>query len=460
MVIFPSGLVLLGLWLVVMWRSADRGVALAIMLLPFGMFAAMQLPIGGLTPLSAPFIAGLTTGVFMLVAVRQRLKRPLTLPAAALPLLLLSIYAVFSATVLVRTFADDIVVFSFERDAVGDRVSPFFPAQLSVLQPNSANLSQTAYLLLSIAFFIVLMDVIRRRGVSFLVGAVRWAAILNLVLGLIDYVGLEVLLEPVRTANYALLNMHTIAGVPRAIGGFSEASAFGGFSAIMAGFMLTYGHIRKNRTDLLIGAANAAFALLALSTSAFLGLAAVGLFFFVRALRPLVAAIDQRDAYGIIFVICALTAAFAFVIGSNMLGDLPMRVLDTLIFSKADSESGLERGAMAAQGFQTFLDTGGLGAGVGSARANGYLSAMLAAMGLPGLLLFLWFVKLSFFDGSAGEEVTLRASRRAAQCGAFVMMTGMLGSSFSVDPGLDFMAFAAIALGARAPEWQAQEAPA
>ncbi|WP_299822206.1 hypothetical protein [uncultured Jannaschia sp.] len=452
MTIFPIGALVLTIWAVIAWRSADRALAFSLVVVPFGMLAVMRLPIGGLTPLASHALAALSIGL-LAVGLSMRRKTGLqVIPAAGLPLILLAAYAVFASLILVRYFAGSFLVFAPGRNAGGVLLSNDFAARLSPLSAGPSNLSQTAYLLLSIAFFFAVSDVIRRRGPDFLIAALRAGAILNIALGSLDLVGLDALIRPFRTANYNLLDTHTVAGFTRIVGGFAEASAFGPVSAVFATFFLVQGHIAGGPRDLITGAGNALFAVLSLSSTSFLCLGVLALFLLIRALRPLVLAINQRDAFALIAGTALATALMTTTLLSDVLGDLPARVLDKLFFSKAQSASGLERAAMARYGIITLWETNGFGAGIGSVRANGFFSALLAATGLPGLLLTLWFAKAAFVDGTPAAMTELYALRRASQAAALVSLAAASASSFSVDPGLVVMLFAALSNFAWTPD--------
>lgn len=102
---------------------------------------------------------------------------------------------------------------------------------------------------------------------------------------------------------------------------------------------------------------------------------------------------------------------------------------------------------MARNGFEVFRATWGLGAGLGSAMANGHLSAVLAAMGLPGLVLIVTFYAQCFFGAHRTLSPRQLAVRRATQCYFLVSLTVALMGSFSASPGLQRIYVAAIALG-------------
>lgn len=455
MELFPVGMAALAVWLAASLRDGDAAFRVVVALLPFGMLAVLRLPIGGMTPLAAHIGAALTVALALL-GLWARARPPggavdLTMPRAGVPLLLFAAYALFASLFLARWFDGEFLVFSFARDATGMRISHQFRIGLVPVGPVPANLSQTAYLLLSIAFFFLSLHVIRRRGLDHAIGALRLAALANIGLGLLDALGPDMLLEPFRTADYALLSEHAIGGLPRVIGGFSEASAFGAFSAALGGFFLVLGLLQQRGRDVALGALTLLLTLASLSSTAFLGVGLVGLLLGLWLARLFFARLEGRTVLvllmslsGLVFLLCLL-----FLAGPGL--ERAAEILDRLFFSKADSQSGLERGALAYYGFLAFLETHGLGAGVGSVRANGLGAALLASVGLPGAVLFLWFVLSSLGSAAAAGRARFAAAK-AAQIAGLAHLGMMMASSFSVDPGLLFMLFAAIAVWARQPE--------
>lgn len=445
MVIYPAGMAVLLIWALASVRDLDRGVAISIALVSFGMLAPFRLPIGGMTPIASHVAAALSIGVlalWALVLIMQRRVAPRIALSGAV-LIAFALYSIFASVFLVQFFAGDFLVFSFAREAVGERVSPLYPSMLTPLRRSASNVSQTLYLLISVAFFFAAVSIGLRRGPTYLIFALRMCAVFNLTLGALTVAGLGSFLAVIRTANYALLDFHTLSGVSRIIGGFAEASAFGAHSAMLAAIFLTHGAMVKSPHNLTLGGANAVLAALALSSTAIVGLAALLVFFAAWGLATVLRPLPRRSA----LLLCsggALAVLLAIVAGAMLWSDFVWQALDTLILSKSSSTSGLERGAQAANGFYAAWMTYGLGAGVGSVRANGIVSALLAATGIPGTALFIGFVYLSFVSGVPHDL----AARRTAQAGAFVSMAVGAMSSYSVDPGLLFMTCAAISIAA------------
>lgn len=458
---YPSGLAVFVIWLIAAGKSLDQALTVTIAFLPLGMLAVVRLPIGGMTPIIAYIAAAGTIALAGLSILRRSLRsgserETLLISAPGLIAVAFAAYGLVATVFLPRLFRGAAMVFSFDRQVrgTGTRISHEFRGEVIPLGPSYANISQTAYILLGIVFFIVSDVIVRRRGFVFALRALRWAAAINLILGVLDILGLDVILAVLRTAQYALLNEHAIAGVARVIGGFPEASSFGAFSTALGAFFLVYGLGSGNQKDIIIGALTLAFAAAALSSTAILGLALLAVLIGIQVLRLFVARSTRRK---VMFGAACLSFTGGFLAFILMVGTSPDRaitILSDLTINKSQSSSGLERGAMALNGLHTFVATWGFGAGIGSIRSNGFGPAMLGSLGIPGVLLFLWFIWSAFFTGQPPISSNARAALRAAQIAALVHLAMMGAASFSVDAGLMFMFFAAIALNSRreAPE--------
>jgi hypothetical protein len=66
-------------------------------------------------------------------------------------------------------------------------------------------------------------------------------------------------------------------------------------------------------------------------------------------------------------------------------------VLDELVLNKAESTSGVGRSTADHFALQTFLESGGLGVGIGTTRASSFAATLLATTGLPGFIAFMAF---------------------------------------------------------------------
>ena len=100
-------------------------------------------------------------------------------------------------------------------------------------------------------------------------------------MGLIDLLGklggVGNVLAPIRTASYAMLTEAEQGGFARIAGAYSEASAFGGVSLSCLAFSYTYWRMTKDRLARWLAITLLALVLLSTSSTAYVGLAILGL---------------------------------------------------------------------------------------------------------------------------------------------------------------------------------------
>src|SRR5262249_29160891 len=115
----------------------------------------------------------------------------------------------------------------------------------------------------------------------------------------------------------------------------------------------------------------------------------------------------------VVILICLNDASYAYV--SNL--------LDTIVFSKMSSGSGIERSTWNSQALQNFLDTFGFGVGNGSVRASSFPVAVVASLGFPGALTYGVFLLMVWFRRSKPTSPVLAGTQRAAKsaCLAWVI---------------------------------------
>jgi hypothetical protein len=458
MVLYPASLVLLALWAALTYRNAGDGMLVAIAALPFGMFAAIEA--SGMSLRAAHLAAVLTMAVCTLQYLNQsRDDRALRLSPAGLALMAFAVYGIISATLLVRVFEGQVMVFPVSLDAVGPAISHSFGSTTAPLRPSSSNISQLAYVLVACAFFLYLESLVRRNGLHWAEGALVVTALINIVLAVLDLIGADLLLEPVRTADYALLNEQAVQGLARIVGGFSEPAAFGAFSAALFGYFAMSFLIGRRPLHGGLAAASLACALMSLSTSA-IAAAACSLIFLVLHLRHVTGSgLPQGFAQMVIAALAAFVAIFVAAMMLTPLADTLWRIIDQIFLSKAQSHSGLERRAWAMAGIDAFWATFGLGGGIGSMRTNGLLSTLLGNVGLPGLTLyalFLWFAFGRRAPAAGPDTSEARRVYLSARIGALTALSTAMLVAVVPEPGLLLMTFAAIA----AASWQTARDPA
>jgi hypothetical protein len=418
--------------------------------LAFGSTAAVTL--GGSTPLIYAFFAALLVAA---VAARRRIWRDLGDVFGSIRpiwvLCSLMIYAVVGAVLLPRLFVGQTSVF----------VKP--PGRMSIVEdslaPVSGNITQSAYFVLggltAIALCVMLLhkdrlDQVRR-------GFFLWIC-LHTGMGLIDLMGKLAgagdVLAPIRTANYAMLTEAEQGGFARIAGAYSEASAFGGVSLSCLAFTYTYWRMTRDPLARWLALTLLALVLLSTSSTAYVGLAVLGLGVFCSIGRSVLTDRVETDE----LLILALLSFAAFVVVAvsvydEKVLDPVMRLIDSAILDKSGSKSGQERAYWNIKSLQNFVDTLGLGIGFGSSRASSWPVAVLSQLGFVGSLMMalLLFViarglgRLGAYVDPETEAVV--GSVRAAALGSVVAGSLVSGTA---DPGMVFFIALAVIAAARA----------
>ncbi len=448
MQIYPASFVFLAILALCATRGMHNVLLLAIAMMPFGMFAVVGLPsVGGLSLLAVNVTAAALVGLGCL-ALTSRLVRvgSVKIEPTTLPLVLFAAYAIFSTTVLVRLFEGETMVFALSRDAVGVKVSHFFSWGKVWLGPTSSNISQTFYVVLACGFFICATHVLNHRGAAFGARCLALAGTVNLVLGVLDLMQLDAALSVIRTASYALANEVSVQGMPRVIGGYSEAASFGSSSAMFfAYFASAYLHGRRAK-DAAIALGNGIFTVLALSATGLIALAIIVCLLCVKAVSSIPGRIGRTDlllgAYLIGFLAIGVAATLTLTEAPTMIAS----VVDRLIFQKSGSSSGMERTAWAIGGLEAMRDTWGLGAGAGSLRSNGLLFVLFGSVGVIGTTSFVLFLCLAFGGRAAQGQAAILSNTRIA---ALATMISMLLAATVPDPGAPLIFLAALAVSAK-----------
>ena len=281
---------------------------------------------------------------------------------------------------------------------------------------------------------------------------------LNVALALLDLLthatGTAELLSFMRNASYGLLTDSEKGGLKRIVGSFSEASAFAVFTLALFAFAasLWFDRVAAPR----LSAALALLALLLASTSgtSYVGLLGVLVFLAARhgALRTSGRA-GRRLGAILGFLLVGGTGALAFVVLTPGAAESVGAFFQETVIDKADSRSGQERGMWNATAFRNTLDMWGLGVGIGGARASSYALVLLSNVGVPGVLLYLAFMRRVLFARPTvaldPREATLVRAARAAVVG-FLCGHLLVGTVFDQSP-LFYVLCGALAAATLAP---------
>jgi hypothetical protein len=358
-------------------------------------------------------------------------------------LLATMVYSTISAYLMPRLFMGQ--TFTYAVRAVGGNF-------MSPLAPTTSNLTQSIYFVGSFVCFMVLSGFgSSYPGQKTLARAALACVILNLafvVLDLLTYwTHTAELLSFIRNSTYSVLSEVEIAGVKRIVGSFVEASSFSywtlGYFAFATSLWLSG---VATRLTLTLSVLSFVALLLSASTTAYVGMAG---FLFIQYLvagktllfRPvrtqmMIFVLAAPIILGLAVVLIFLNEAASAYVGN---------FLDTLIFHKMSTDSGIERSSWNSQAIQNFIDTFGFGAGNGSVRASSFPIAVISSFGIIGSLTYGLFLVTIWVGQNRPADATFAATKTAARSACLAWLIAASASSAFVDLGLPFFAFAALA---------------
>jgi hypothetical protein len=320
------------------------------------------------------------------------------------------------------------------------------------LGPLSSNFTQSVYLVADLLCFLTVLGVAStKRGFAAVVTGIISFASVNVAFAILDILtnatGTADLLSFMRNAQYTFHDNETMAGMKRIVGSFPEASAFAGTTLGVFGFTATM-WICGRRTHATGFLSLASLSLILLSTSS-TGLVATPVcltILYATALARCGVGASRRQSRAVVLMAPALCIlASVIVIMNTSLFDTLYNYADLLILSKSTTSSGMERASWNAYGMQNFLDSWGLGVGLGTSRTSSFPIALLSNVGVPGTLFFVLFAYLALIR-KRGVERTMDADiRLAARNGCLFLLIGATVAGAMVDLGLLFFTLAALA---------------
>lgn len=390
-------------WIAILLATISPGPWLLYIFTAAGAFGTLQMVpgeiVGGANLLPESVCAVFLIGKILLSG--SQLPRAIDLALDPKRLGLLSLffaYALLTAYTMPRLFAHLLVVFPMT-------VVAKYPMRL---EPTAANITQSAYLTLSVGIAIAFASVCQKVELRrHFLQAVLFGGCVLVATGIADLLamrlGLNSMLEPFRNANYTLLTEAEVLGAKRVVGLMPEASAFGP-SCVVTAATLTF--LRPCFPDFLRiwvvpSTVLALTAMVALSTSsaAYLGLCIFAAVFAVNWVRRWLAsdALNNGDLiWEALFVVTATIAVLASIVITPDLLNPVNTMIDQMIFRKAESESYVERALWTTTGMDAFYATWGLGVGLGSARTSNWPAAILSNTGIVGGALIACFIARIF----------------------------------------------------------------
>jgi hypothetical protein len=319
-----------------------------------------------------------------------------------------------------------------------------------LLEPGQANITQTAYLTLSVA--IAFSTTLLARSPQFphqLLVAVLIGGATTVATGLLDMavssVGLADLLEPFRNASYSMLTNTEVLGVRRVVGLMPEASSYGALCGSFASALLflrpLYPAGRMRFAATIIALAILGLTALSTSSTAYIGLAIMGAAYLVnwtrRLVRPSAIARGGLGREFVVMFIMATAFLLAWIIRDEIF-DPVIDIVNEMIFNKAKSASYFERSFWNTMGWNALQSTYGLGVGLGSTRTSNWLIAVISNAGILGAALLGIFLLKTYFRRSASGtpvSVEMLTALKFAMIPSFAMAT-LASTSPDIGPWL------------------------
>ncbi len=281
------------------------------------------------------------------------------------------------------------------------------------LAPTSANVTQSAYMILSVGL-IYACAVIARNGEfrrHFLRANLVAAAMLILT-GILDLAtqGTE-LLAPFRNANYALITNDTVLGSKRVIGLMPEASAYGAACvAILSVLLFLRPNFERKLRSVVVPAAMlglVAMTLLSTSSTGYVGLGILGVTYVASLAWRLNSrnSVNRQGIFSELAILAlATTIVLVIVLTHASLLDPLTDLINVLVFQKSESVSYVERSGWTHYAWEAFLSTGGWGVGLGGARASNWYYSILSNTGIIGGTVLSLFLIQTFLRRPAENE--------------------------------------------------------
>jgi hypothetical protein len=372
-------------------------------------------------------------------------------------------YGAMTAFLLPRIFAGQIYITPLRPPESNN------PFATESLRPTSQNITTCIYLVGSLLITICAAVVARAtKNVERLVVIFSYITIAHVLTGLLvlamQLAGNTVLLDLIRNANYAQLTQDA-GGFTRISGFFPETSSYSAFGVSLLVLMgeCWIRDILPRRTGP-TAVAMGVVLLISTSSTAYLGLGVYGLVSVLRIIFFPFGIGARKIAtllgFGIaaVFVGLAMSAALPRLVGTFVEVMLDMTV------RKGESESGLQRAFWAAQGFDAFRVSYGLGIGAGSFRSSSLLTAIMGSLGVVGLVSFFLYVLVVFkpFNRSTYGR-TLVPNGLAIDLGGACAVAALVGlapeffGSPAPIPGFWFSVLAGVSVSLRAGAGPAPE---
>jgi len=427
-----------------------RGLWAFLALAPFGAAAAFNLPALGGASIGLKELA--VVCVFVMIWMSpggpDRMLGTVRPGQPGFILLLLVIVCALSAIFAPMVFRGSTEVFSLSRSANTRGI-------ISIsLHPTNGNITQLVIMILAGLAYLCFATVFRfKPDARAVMTGMAVATGVHFVLGWLDVLtgatGLKVLMDPIRTANYAILDDTRMIGLKRMIGGFPEASSFGDFSLALFAFWLPcWIGSPSSRLAQVMLAASTIVLLRSTSSSAYVALVVFllgyGLFATTARMRS---EVPKRMLVVFFTGILTFWMAALAIYASYQLVDPVTAFLDRAIIDKLETQSGIERMSWNAQAFRNFTDTMLVGAGLGSVRASNWFIASLGSIGVIGTALYLAFLVSLIRLPSRFDDPEMAIVITGLKSACFALFTTALLTSATPNLGVFFFTLAGLVAG-------------
>jgi hypothetical protein len=439
----------LAFWVLIAWSvTASRSTLLMLLLasMPFASLALIPTEIVGMSILpQSMFAVVLILKVItpQLMPLSPKLLSALRLRQLGFLALFLLIGAI-TTFIMPKLFVEEVVVYPMKQAWGAD-----------LLRPTLQNFTQLSYVTISVmTVFAVTLLADEPRFAESLLRSILAGGVICIATGLIDLAaasaGMESLIEPFRNADYAFLTKDEIAGAKRIAGFTPEASAYGPMCVRFAGAIALLRGLYAEGFQRIFATVTAivlvVMAVLSTSSSAYLGLAVLGVAYAANWVRRgvLSSELGQRGLMAELFAGLCIVAVLVFILAARAdLFDPLLRVVDEVVFNKALSDSFYERSRWNTVAWETIASTWGLGVGFGSTRTSSWFAAIGSAglidAGCMAIFLVQTFMRRPHWQAPLSTELL---------AGLKLSLLPALAMAGVASPGQDFGLWMAVAFGA------------
>ncbi|MBN3766807.1 hypothetical protein G3O01_38785 [Burkholderia sp. Ac-20365] len=418
----------------------------------FAMTLALSLGSIGIMPAQL-FLVFFALRAFNLVGAKG-IGDALSMEKTGFWLLCTCVWGVTGAIVLPRLLEGSTFVFPVDRSLTGNAV-------LQPLGPVSGNLSQAIYLIGDLVVYACMYAFLKYRGAyRALANGIFLLTILDVSAGVIDFVthavGLDVI-SVIKTAQYADLSGEELGGLVRITGTFAETSSFSSFTLPLFAFCLNLWMLGyRSKLSGALAIATGTLLLMSTSGTAYVGLAGyMCVQVFSRPGRVTPDAVERQQRMWIIAACAGVLGTLYVILFMPGVAKALADFVDATVMNKAGSDSGVERMSWNTQGVINFIETYGVGVGLGSIRASSFPVVVLANLGAVGVFCYGMFLgKALLSPVSAHYPLTERAVCHAARHAmlATLIVASLAAGVFELGSTFYLFAAAASALSQRAPK--------